>query len=261
VNGLGLRTSWLVPIQVVAKRHLMMLVRSPLRVLFGFTQPLIYVVLFGPFMDIVYRRTTAGGTGGMDVLVPGLLLQLTVFSAGFSGYATLQERREGILDRQRVSVAAPGSLLLGRSLANVVVTAIQAVLLTLCAVPFGFRCSVLGAALGIAVLCLLNLGVGVGSMALAYRLTDETTFTPIVQNLSLPLVIMSGVLLPLTLAPPWLREVAALNPLSHSVDALRAAYAGDLSSEALGRGVLVTAALAILLMVLGMKTFTRDSDR
>ncbi|GAA2939781.1 ABC transporter permease [Streptomyces enissocaesilis] len=257
--ALALRATWLVPTHVIARRHLVMLLRSPVRVMFGFTQPLIYVVLFGPFMDTVYHRT--GGAGGLRALVPGLLLQLTVFSAGFSGYATLQERREGILDRQRVSRAAPGSLLVGRALANAMVTAVQAVLLTLCALPFGFRCDVLGAAVGIALLCVLNIGVSVGSMALAYRVTDETIFTPIVQNTSLPLVIISGVLLPLTLAPAWLRDVARFNPLSHSVDALRAAYTGAVDSGAFARGLSVTLALSLALTLLGLRSFARNIDR
>lgn len=123
------RVTWLTPVSVVATRQLMMLVRSPLRVIFGFSQPLIYVVFFGPFLQSVYPRSADGHPGGLNVLVPGLLLQLTVFSAGFSGYATLQERREGVLGRQRVSAAAPGSLICGRSLANVTVTALQAALL------------------------------------------------------------------------------------------------------------------------------------
>lgn len=252
-----LSTAWLVPVWIIARRQLLMLVRSPLRVVFGFTQPLIYVVFFGPFMSVVYPDADAGRPGGLAVLVPGLLLQLTVFSAGFSGYATLQERREGVLDRQRVTAAAPGSLICGRSLANVGVTGVQAALLTLCALPLGFRCSAWGALAGIALIVVLNFGVSVGSSALAYRLADETTFTPIVQNVSLPLVIMSGVLLPLTLAPGWLQDIACFNPLSHSVDALRAAYAGQWDNPDLWRGAAVSAALSALVAAVGVRSFTR----
>lgn len=199
------RVTWLTPVSVVATRQLMMLVRSPLRVIFGFSQPLIYVVFFGPFLQSVYPRSADGHPGGLNVLVPGLLLQLTVFSAGFSGYATLQERREGVLGRQRVSAAAPGSLICGRSLANVTVTALQAALLTLCAMPLGFRFSPMGALLGTGLIFVLNFGVSVASSALAFRLVDETTFTPVIQNVSLPLIILYGVLLPLATAPLWLQ--------------------------------------------------------
>lgn len=253
----GLSSAWLTPTRVVARRQFLMLVRSPIRVVFGFTQPLIYVLFFGPFIGSVYPKGDAGRPGGLDVLVPGLLLQLTVFSAGFSGYATLQERREGVLDRQRVSAAAPGSLLCGRSLANATVTAVQAAVITVCALPLGFRCSIGGALLGIALIFLLNLGVSVGSSALAYRLADETTFTPIVQNVSLPVVILSGVLLPLTLAPGWLRRIAFFNPLSHAVDALRAAYAGRFDDPVLWTGGLTAVTLSALLTVAGVWSFTR----
>lgn len=99
--------------------------------------------------------------------------------------------------------------------------------------------------------------MSVGSSALAYRLADETTFTPIVQNVSLPVVILSGVLLPLTLAPGWLRRIAFFNPLSHAVDALRAAYAGRFDDPVLWTGGLTAVTLSALLTVAGVWSFTR----
>jgi len=42
--------------------------------------------------------------------VPGLLLQLAIFGAGFAGFGIIQEVREGVLDRQRVTPAPRVSL-------------------------------------------------------------------------------------------------------------------------------------------------------
>lgn len=255
---MGRRTPWLTACWVIAVRQFTMLRRSPLRVLFGFTQPLIYVVFFGPFFGAVFPSGT-GLPSGIDVLVPGLLLQLTVFSAGFSGYATLQERREGVLDRQRVSGAASSTLLIGRATANALVTVVQAVLLSVAAIPFGFRFNALGALIGLGVVFVVNVGVAAASSALAYRLVDETTFTPIVQNTTLPLVILSGVLLPLSMAPLWLQSIAFFNPFSHTVSALRASFGGAFGSPDLWWGVLVSVAVSAALMSLAIWSFGRVS--
>ncbi len=39
-------------------------------------------------------------------------------------------------------------------------------------------------------------------------------------------MLLSGILLPLTLAPSWLRTIASINPLAHAVDATRALING-----------------------------------
>jgi len=245
---------------IVATRQLTMLFRSPIRVLFGFTQPLIYVVFFGPFFSGLFRDSGPARLSGLALLVPGLLLQLTVFSAGFSGYAMLQERREGVIDRQLVSAAGPGALLLGRAVANGLVTVAQAVLVTVVSIPFGFRFDIAGSMVGLVILFTLNVGVAAASSALAYRLVDETTFTPVVQNTALPLVILSGVILPLSAAPVWLQDVAVFNPFSHAVSALREAFAGHFGSADLWTGFAISAALSAALMVTAVWSFVRAGD-
>jgi hypothetical protein len=57
------------------------------------TQPILYLVLFGPLL----KNVTGGGLGGnasWSVFVPGLLLQLCIFTGGFAGFGIIQELRE-----------------------------------------------------------------------------------------------------------------------------------------------------------------------
>jgi ABC-2 type transport system permease protein len=68
------------------------------------------------------------------VLVPDLLLQLAIFGAGFAGFGIIRELREGVIERQRVTPAHRMSLILGRTLSNVVTIVVQAVLLTVVAI-------------------------------------------------------------------------------------------------------------------------------
>ena len=65
------------------------------------------------------------------------------------------------------------------------------------------------------------------SYTAALVLKSEDALAPVVQGIALPLLLLSGILLPLALAPDWLRFIASLNPLTHAVDASRALFNGD----------------------------------
>jgi ABC-2 type transport system permease protein len=68
----------------------------------------------------------------------------------------------------------------------------------------------------------------------------------ILQFIALPLILFTGILLPMSLAPQWMRTVATVNPLYHTVEAGRALFAGDLSS---GHVALAFGLMAVLALV------------
>src|SRR3954470_13829161 len=111
---------------VIFQRQMRILLRNPVWVIFGLTQPILYLVLFGPLITSV-RGGGLGGDGAWRIFVPGLLLQLAVFGAGFAGLGIIQELREGVIDRQRLTPARRLSLILGRTLQNMVTIGVQAV--------------------------------------------------------------------------------------------------------------------------------------
>jgi ABC-2 type transport system permease protein len=245
-------------IWVVFLRQMRQLVRNPVWLVFGLVQPVLYLSLFGPLLENVQ----GGGLRGEDswrIFVPGLLLQLAIFGAGFSGFGVIQELKEGVVDRQRVTPARRLSLLLGRTLSVVVTIGVQAVLLIAAALPFGLRPSSVGTAVAIVLVCVLSLGLAAASFALALILGDEDSFAPLVQGLSLPLLLLSGILLPMTLAPTWLLWVSRFNPLTYSVDGARALVRGDLASAEASIGLVAAAAMALALAWWGARQFQRNS--
>jgi len=188
---------------VVFQRQMRILLRNPVWVVFGLTQPIIYLVLFGPLL----KKVSGGGLGGNDswrIFVPGLLMQLAIFGAGFAGFGIIQELREGVIDRQRVTPARRLSLILGRTLSNTVTIAVQGAVLIAVAIPFGLDPSWGGVAVSLACICVLAIGISAASYAMGLILKDEDAFAPFIQGVSLPLLLLSGVLLPMSLAPAWL---------------------------------------------------------
>jgi ABC-2 type transport system permease protein len=71
------------------------------------------------------------------------------------------------------------------------------------------------------------------------------------------LLLLSGVLLPLGLAPQWLRNIAALNPLSYAVDAARKIFIGDLGNPSVAKGVAIMAVLCAIAIAFGARAFSR----
>jgi ABC-2 type transport system permease protein len=243
---------------LVFQRQMRILLRNPVWVVFGLTQPILYLVLFGPLL----KNVTGGGLGGNDswrIFVPGLLMQLAIFGAGFAGFGIIQELREGVIDRQRVTPARRLSLILGRTLSNTVTIGVQALVLILVAIPFGLDPSWDGVLASIALVCLLAIGISAASYAMGLILKDEDAFAPFIQGVSLPLLLLSGVLLPMSLAPAWLETASKVNPLTHVVDGTRSLFRGDFGDGDVLLGIAIAVVLSALLAWWGARIFQRQS--
>ncbi|MCB1267840.1 MAG: ABC transporter permease [Acidimicrobiia bacterium] len=244
---------------VIYDRQIRSNIRNPVWVFFGLTQPILYLVLFGPLLTNV----SGGGLGGDEswlIFVPGLLLQLTIFGAGFAGFGIIQELREGVVERQRVTPAHRSALILGRALSNTVTIGVQAVILVLVAIPFGLRPSWWGVVVSVVMVSVLSLGLAAASYAMGLILKDEDSFAPFVQGVSLPLLLLSGVFLPMTLAPAWLEKMSQANPLTYVLDGTRSLFAGDWGARAISVGIVCTVVVTVALTWWSARRFQRLSS-
>jgi ABC-2 type transport system permease protein len=79
----------------------------------------------------------------------------------------------------------------------------------------------------------------------------------VINFVAMPMLLLSGVLLPLALAPDWLRFLASLNPLTHAVDAARALFNGDWGNPEVAIGASITTVLAIVAVWIASRAFSR----
>jgi ABC-2 type transport system permease protein len=70
-------------------------------------------------------------------------------------------------------------------------------------------------------------------------------------------MLLSGILLPMALAPGWLDVVSRCVPFRYLVDAVRAAYVGDYGWHTVGVGALVGLALCAVSMTVGTRVFRK----
>ena len=113
------------------------------------------------------------------------------------------------------------------------------------------------AAPAFALLALIGLVLGPVSYAMALVIGSEDALAPLTQAIALPLLLLSGVMLPMSLAPDWLRTVASLNPLYHATLAIRALFNAQFSDPDVMVGIVVMVVCAVLSSWVASRTFNR----
>jgi ABC-2 type transport system permease protein len=183
-----------------------------------------------------------------------------MFGALFVGFGLIAEWRAGVVESQRVTPASRTALLLGRVLRDVVVLVVQGVVLVLVSLFFGLRAPVVGVLLTLLVVALLGAALSAVSYALALTLKSEDAFAPLLNAVVLPVLLLSGILLPMSLAPGWLRTISDINPLKHVVDGARQFFIGGYGTSTAWWGAALTVALAVLGWVFGVRRFRKESS-
>jgi ABC-2 type transport system permease protein len=245
-----IREIWLVFVRAVLPT-----LHKPSVIVVGISQPLLYLVLFGPLLTGV----SAGARSSWQWYVPGIMVQLALFGTAYAGFNLLPELRSGALERMRVTPVSRVALLVGRVLRDVVLLVVQAALLVVVALLFGFRAGIGPLLLGLALLAVLGIAIGAASYTLALRLRQEYAFAPVLGMTVLPAMLLSGVLLPMNLAPRWLYDLSRINPLSHVVDGERAIVAANWGATAVWLGPLLAVALLVVCVTWGARTFRQDN--
>ncbi|MEU9958414.1 ABC transporter permease [Streptomyces sp. NPDC050982] len=233
-------------------RYMRQTLRSRFAMLFGVLMPLLYLLFFGPLLTDL---PLGGGGSSWQVLVPGLLLQLGLFGAAFAGFMIIVEKSHGVVERMRVTPVSRLALLLGRVLRDTAVFVFQAVLLVLAAVVMGLRAPLAGILIGFAFVALLTVSLASLSYALAMRLSSAHTFGPTINALTMPSMLLSGLMLPMSLAPGWLDALSHVMPFRYLVDAMRDAYVGSYATSSMLYGVLVAVGLTGIAVTVGTRVF------
>jgi len=209
---------------VVAKRNLIRMSRIPEMVIFGLIQPIMFVVLFsyvfGGSMNI-------GGTTDAQVyrefLMAGIFAQTVTFATAGAGAGIADDMHKGLIDRFRSLPMARGAVLTGRTLADLVQTALTLFVLAMVALLVGWRTHTnIGEVLGAFGLLLLTgyaftwIGAVIG---LSVRTPEAATSGGLIWLF--PVTFISNAFVDSSRMTPWLRHIAEWNPFSATVQACR----------------------------------------
>ncbi len=231
-----LRDTWL-----IFSRQMTLVLRNPVWVIVGIVQPLYYLLLFGPLLKPALHAPT--NAVAYRCFVPGILVMLSIFGTFFVGFGLIAELRAGVIERSRVTPVSRLALLIGRSLRDVVSLLFQCAIITVLSIPFGLSVHLGDALLAFLLLGLIALMLSALSYAIALKLRSEDALAPLLNMVGQPILLLSGILLPLAFAPGWLRGIAKWNPFSWATDAARALFAGDPGNAAVWKALVILVVL------------------
>jgi ABC-2 type transport system permease protein len=233
-------------IGLLFRRKMMETLRNPIFIVMSLLTPILYLVLFSPLLKKIINVPGMSSSNVMNIFVPGLLVIVSFLSGLFVGYNMIDEVRNGVVERFRVTPTSRFALLAGRVLRDLVNTLVVAIFFALIAIPFGFQIHIWGFLILLVILALMLIITSSFGNALGLILKDEERLSPIVQGINLPILLLSGMLLPMELAPKWLQDLAHINPAYYAVEAARLLAAGHINEAKVGQAFLFLVPLAII---------------
>jgi ABC-2 type transport system permease protein len=255
---------------VLYVRAIKRLSRQSTVIFFSLIQPLIWLVLFGQMFARIARGSSQafGHVSYLQFFIPTVILQSILFGSGQSGVGMITDIDSGFLDKLMTTPINRLAILLGRLLGDLTRITVQMVLVVVIGWIIGqwqdpkisFYYSVPGilGALGIAMMFALVL-MALNIFIALWTRSTEATF--IVSNfLTLPLLFTSSAQLPISLLPGWMQKIAHINPVTYTIEAMRALLNGPAATHSHNTGIAIPEAMAIL-VGLGVVTMTLATSR
>ena len=246
---------------LIFRRQLRLSVRNPAWVIIGLIQPILYLAFFGPLLAKVAVRGVQGvpTNNPYGFFVPGLLVQLGLFGAAFVGFSIIADWRAGVIERFRVTPVSRMALLAGRVLRDVLTLTVQAVVLVLAGLAFGLRAPLAGVVIALFLVAVVAVSLSAVSYAVGLVLKSEDALAPLLNMVMVPLMLLSGIMLPMTLGPAWLRDAAKATPFGYIINAMRDVFAGHYLNSVVVEGVAVAVGLAAVCLALAGRAFAKEN--
>lgn len=219
--------------------------------------PLMYLVFFEPLLKNLVGGFGFPSVNVLNMFMPGLLCILAVFGGLFVGFGLCEEIRNGVIERFRVTPTSRLAILLGPVFRDVTALLVQAVILTLIMIPFGLKVHWGGLLVLLVLMAMTTALFASFSYTLALKLKNEDSIAPILQGISLPILLLAGFLLPMSLAPNWLQVVAHFDPVYYSVEAGRALISGNFSDTSIWQAFAVTTPLMFIVFLWAARSYKK----
>ena len=164
-----------------------------------------------------------------------------------------------MIEAERVTPASRAALLFGRLYRDLLQLFVQAVILVGLGLALGMDFNAAGIVLGVVLTILLGGACAAASNAFALTVKSEDVMAPVINLVMMPVLLLSGILLPMSFGAAWLDNLANFMPIRHVVDAVRGAFFGDYDVSTIGWGVGWTVVLFGLAVWWGVSVFRKEN--
>lgn len=244
----------------VFHREILLVLRDPFTLIFSLLQPLIYLGLFGPLLSGLVNGQDIGSTSPLQWFLPGVVVMICLYGTSMTGSNLLFEMQTGSYERVLATPLSRASIIVGRSLKEFAPLVVQAALITLIAWPFGFVLYPPQIFVGLIILGVFGIGLGALSYSLAIASKDnEWMFWGVQQTLLMPLLILSGMMLPLAAGPTWMQNISKVNPLLYIVNAERDLFSGSFATSNVAWGAIAALVTCGFGLWLGIRMVRKGS--
>jgi ABC-2 type transport system permease protein len=240
-------------------RELLLVLRDPFSLVFSLLQPLIFLALFGPLLGAAVGTAAFGGESSLQWFLPGVVVMISLFGTTMTGSNLQYELMTGSYERILATPLSRSSLMIGRALKEWAPLVAQGLLIALVCIPFGFVFHPLHVLVGLLILGIFGIGIGALSYTLALVTQGtEWVFWGVQQTLLFPLMILSGIMLPIEAGPGWMQVLSRYNPLTYLVNAERELFAGTIGVDTLW-GLVAAVLTAAVGLAVGIRTTKRQT--
>lgn len=209
----------------LAMRNLRHIPRQPELLVFATIQPIMFVLMFA---YVFGGAIDTPGLDYIDFLIPGIVVQTLAFGSVATGVGLAEDLQGGLIDRFRSLPMARSAVLSGRALSDVARNAFSLVLILAVGYAIGFRfdATLADVAAGVALVLLFGFALSWTSaiVGLSVRSAEAAQSASFIWLF--PLVFASSAFVPIESMPPALQAFAEYQPITVTVDALRALFLG-----------------------------------
>jgi ABC-2 type transport system permease protein len=136
---------------------------------------------------------------------------------------------------------------------------VQAVILVLLGWAMGMRAPIGGVVVGVLLTLLVGGACAAASNALALTTKSEDVMAPVINMVMMPVLLLSGILLPMTIGPEWLQRVSDFMPFRWIVDSVRDTFTGDFGTSAVMWGTVWALGLFAVALWWGTSVFRKEN--
>ncbi len=210
---------------VMVKRNLMKYKRSPRLMIFSSIQPVMFVLLFA---YVFGGAITTGTVSYVNYLIPGILVQTVLFGAMQTGVGLADDLSKGMIDRFRSLPMARLAVLAGRTITDSIRNVFVVILITCVGFIIGFRLEhgILNFIMGLSLIILFGFAFSWVSATIGLLVENVETAQTAGMIWVFPLAFASSIFVPVETMKSGIRVFAEHNPVSYTVNVVRALALG-----------------------------------
>ncbi len=197
--------------------------RRPVALTFSFAQPLVWMLLFGFLFQSFPVGPQWGPNGYVVYVIPGICAMSVLFGASQSGISLVRDMQTGVLRRFLATPAGGTWILLGKLSADTARLVVQAAITLLVGWILAGTPTLFWTRAPATILAYALFGFAFSALSCSVALLARSPegMAAYVHLVNMPVLFLSGALVPRRYMPVWIETASRWNPLTLAVDVCR----------------------------------------